>query len=178
MIERIDNISDFDIIECNEPFFSYIISGSSAVLDIKNIIHEHFQTQNILFKASGMLDNLPSKDSYDGKLIYFDNGDAHKFFIKRFPELLLSFNDTSLIDKIIDDWVCTCYERRIVYFVDSINYQTLVDFLLTQKFNVTSSLEKVWDIVNLVVENLPDAPSHDTFLVISKKDLMNHQTKN
>ena len=86
----------------------------------------------------------------------------------------MSFNDNDLVDKIINDWVCTCYERRIVYFVDSSNYQNLVDLLLTQKFNTTSCLEKTWELVDLVIENLPDAPNHDTFLVISKKDLTNH----
>ena len=174
MIEQINNISNYDIFNCDEPFFPYIISGSSAVPDIKKIIHENFQTQNVLFKASGMLDNLPSEDIYNGKMIYFDKGDASKFFIRKFPELLMSLNDNDMVDKIIDDWVCTCYERRIVYFVDSINYQILVDLLLTQKFNTTSCLEKIWDLVDLVIENLPDAPSHDTFLVISKKDLTNH----
>lgn len=169
MIERINNISDYDIVQCNEPFFPYIISGSSAVSDIKNILKKHWHNQNILLKASGMLDNLPT--DIDGKIIYFDNGDATKFFIKRFPELLMSISDTRSVDKIIDDWTCTCYERRIVYFVDSKNQQALIDLLLTQKFNVTSCLEKVWDLVEFVVENVPEAPSHDTFIVIAKNDL-------
>lgn len=171
MIERINNISDYDILQCNDPFFPYIISGSSAVSDIKNIIKKHCHNQNILLKASGMLDNLPTDKCYDGEIIYFDNGDATKFFIKRFPELLMSISDTCSVDKIIDDWICTCYERRIVYFVDSKNQQALVDLLLTQKFNVTSCLEKVWDLVEFVVENVPEAPSHDTFIVIAKNDL-------
>ena len=171
MIERINNISDYDISQCNEPFFPYIISGSSAVSDIKNIIKKHYQNQNVLLKASGMLDNLPTDECYNGKIVYFDEGDATKFFIKRFPELLMSITDIDSVDKIIDDWTCTCYERRIVYFVDSKNQQALIDLLLTQKFNVTSCLEKVWKLVELVVENLPEAPSHNTFIVIAKQDL-------
>ena len=102
MIERINNISNYDILKCNGPFFSYIISGSSAVSDVKDIIHKHCQTQNVLFKASGMLDNLPSEDVYDGKTIYFDKGDASKFFIRKLPELLMSFNDNSIVDEIIE----------------------------------------------------------------------------
>ena len=171
MIKPINNISDYDILKCNEPFFPYIISGSYAVSDIKNIIQNHYQTQNVLFKASGLLDNLPSKESYDGKIIYFDKGDASKFFIKKFPELLMSSSNTSFLDEIIDDWMCTCYERRIIYFVDSKNYQALVNLLLTQKFNVSSCLEKTWHLVDLIIENVPDAPDHDTFLVVAKKDL-------
>ena len=83
----------------------------------------------------------------------------------------MSISDTRSVDKIIDDWICTCYERRIVYFVDSKNQQALIDLLLTQKFNVTSCLEKAWDLVEFVVENVPEAPSHDTFIVITKNDL-------
>ena len=171
MIERINNISDYDIPMCNGPLFAFLVSGSCDASILKNIIQEKHQTQNIVFKASGMLDNISSTESYDGKLIYFEIGDASKFFIKKFPELLMSFPNTYSLDNIIDDWVCTCYERRIIYFVDSIHYQSLINLLLTQKFNISSCLEKIWELVDLVVENVPDAPSHDTFLVIAKKDL-------
>lgn len=171
MIERINDIAVYDILQCNAPFFPYIVSGSSAVSDIKNIIKKHYQNQKILLKASGMLSNLPTDKCYDGEIIYFDIGDAAKFFIKRFPELLMSIANTDSVNKIIDDWTCTCYERRILYFVDSKNQQALVDLLLTQKFNVTSCLEKVWNLVECVVENSPEAPSHNTFIVIAKQEL-------
>lgn len=37
-----------------------------------------------------MRDNVPSEDIYNGKMIYFDKDDVSKFFIKKFPELLMS----------------------------------------------------------------------------------------
>lgn len=172
MIERINNLSNYDILRCKGPFFPYILAGPTAVSEVKEMIHNHYRTKDILFKASGMLDNLPSEEDYGGKLIYFEKGDASKFLIRKFPELLMLFPDTTSLDKIIDDWVCTCYERRIIYLVDSKNHQALVDLLLTQKFNASSCTEEIWELVDLIVENVLDAPSHDTFLVLAKKDLI------
>lgn len=177
MIKRINNFSDYGIPTCSEPLFAYLLDDSNAISDLQGIIRSGLNHQGMVLKASGMLDNILIAKKYNGDLIYFDEGDASKIFIKKFPELLMSFPNISLLDQIVDDWVCTCYERRILYFVDSKNLPLLIDLLLECKFNVSTCFEKIWPLVNLVIENLPEAPNHNTFVLMAKRDLISHTHK-
>lgn len=108
---------------------------------------------------------------YRGELIYFEEGDASRFFVKKYPELVMVFSKVSEIDLIIDDWVCTCYERRILYFVDINNIQSFIDALFDCKFDTSVCYDKVWSLVDCIIENSPEAPDHDTFVVVSKSCL-------
>ena len=171
MIKRINNLQEYGIPTCGEPLYAYFASGAHAASRLKSVVEANYQVKNVILKASGMLDNLPAPEDYNGNLIYFEKGDASKFFIRKFPELLISIPNAATFNSMIDDWVCTCYERRIIYFTDPEHAHTLIDHLCRQKFDLSAHLEENWPLVDLVIENVLDAPCHDTFLIMAKKDL-------
>lgn len=169
MLEAIKNLSMWDIPQSLSPLYAYILKGKTAPVELSDIISENASGDSIVFKASGLLDSiLPMKD-YSGDLIYFDKGDADKLFVKRSPELLMSFSNFDSLDQIINDWSCACFENRIMYFTDKKHIGSLIDYLGTRKFSTSTDIANVWDMVNMIVANSPEAPEHDTFILILKK---------
>lgn len=171
MLETVKNLSMWDIPQSLSSLYAYILQGKTAHAELNEIISENVSGNSIVFKASGLLDSiLPMKD-YSGDLIYFDKGDADRLFVKRSPELLMSFSNFDSIDQIIDDWSCACFENRVMYFTDKKHLDSLIDYLGTRKFSTSTDIANVWDMVNMIVANSPEAPDHNTFLLILKKEL-------
>lgn len=170
MIEVIENLWDYDINLVD--VYSYLFYGEGATTSIKEYIKNSLKSKCVIFKACGMMDNIVAAQDYGGELIYFDEGDASKFFVKNFPELAMLFPVESDIEQIIDDWICTCYERRILYFVDVNNLQSFIDMLLECKFDTSVCYEKVWPLIESAIENSPEAPEHDMFVLVTKHQLL------
>ena len=168
-MDTIKNLFDYDITV--EDAHSYLFHGENAATCIKELVRKKLKCNCVVLKASGMMDNISGLKDYRGELIYFEEGDASRFFVKKYPELVMVFSKVSEIDLIIDDWVCTCYERRILYFVDINNIQSIIDDLFDCKFDTSVCYDKVWSLVDCIIENSPEAPDHDTFVVVSKSCL-------
>lgn len=167
MSENIRNLLDYDITINN--VHAYLFHGEDATARIKEYVRSNLESKCVILKASGMLDNINQMKDYAGNLIYFEEGDASKFFVKKYPELVMLFSTGSQLEQIIDEWVCTCYERRILYFIDKNNVQLLVDVLRDCKFDTSVCYDKTWPLVDCVIENSPEAPDHDTFVVVSRQ---------
>lgn len=171
MIKIINNLSDYDIPKLNESIYAYILTGEDSCSNIKSIIEDCFGSKNMLIKASGMLDNIIHLAELKGKLVYFEEGDSHKIFIKKFPELLILFCNFDSLDILLEDWTCACYERRIIYILNDDNTQSLIEELNKCKFDTSTCFHEIWRFVDAVIENVPESPEHDTFLLVTKKHL-------
>lgn len=167
MIETIKNLLDFDINITDG--YAYLVYGDSAAAWIKKFIQNELSPQCMVLKASGMLDSITNVSKYSGETVYCEKGDASKFFIKKYPEILMLLSTNGALSQVVDDWVCTCYERRILYFVNMQNVQKLIKLLETCKYDTRVCYEKVWQLVDCVIENCPESPDHDTFIVTSKQ---------
>lgn len=169
MIEDVKNLLDYGITVADA--YAYLVYGDGAARCIKNFIQNELSSKCMVLKASGMLDSITDISEYAGETVYFEKGDASKLFIRKYPEILMVFSANVSLDQILDDWVSTCYERRILYFVNVRNAQKLIELLEGCKYDTGVCYHKVWALVDCVIENCPEAPSHDTFLVTGKQQL-------
>jgi len=118
MVEVIYNLSyDYGIPILDGDECSIVISSddNTSCKLVYDIILNVFSKKELVFKASGLQENITEVIDIipNCKPIYFV-GDR-KIFVKRQPEIYAKISDKKIIDKILDSWVSTIYERRFIY---------------------------------------------------------------
>lgn len=140
---------------------------------IKKILNsEIFEQNDVAFKATGLLDNL-NKLITNAELegITVCEGDGHRIIVKKYPECY-GIVSNKQVGKIIDEWVCTMYERRFIFVFDNSNLDK-IRLLLQETVYDENFAEKLWPYLKLMIENAADAPNHNSFIISYKKDFVN-----
>lgn len=74
----------------------------------------------MIFRTVGLADNiLDIASKINGKKSNYSPGDGKKFFNRRYPEYFCVIDQDNMIDIVLDEWVSTIYEYRVVYILDS-----------------------------------------------------------
>ncbi len=137
---------------------------------IKSLLNDKmFENNLIVFKASGLYDNLKELiigAELSGMNIF--DGDAKKIIVKNYPECY-GVVSKEQVDKILDEWTCTIYEKRFLISVKTSKLSKVLN-LLHQTVYRENFLEIIWPYVDLVIENAADAPNHNSFIVHCKKE--------
>lgn len=140
---------------------------------VKEILNlEIFKHSGIAIKATGLLDNLNeliTNAELEG--IKVCEGDGHRIIVKRHPECY-GIVSNKQVDKILDEWVCTIYERRFLLVFDNSNLDEIIHLLQETVYDENFA-EKLWPYLNLMIENAADAPNHNSFIISYKKDFAN-----
>lgn len=140
---------------------------------VKKILNsEIFEHNDVAFKATGLLDNLNEliiNAELEG--ITVCEGDGHRIVVKKYPECY-GVVSNKRVDKIIDEWVCTMYERRFLFVFDNSNLDK-IHLLLQETVYDENFVEKLWPYLNLLIENAADAPNHNSFIISYKKEFAN-----
>ena len=176
MFELINDLTLYDIPSLNGEVNSLLLTSEdnescSLVYKILNCV---FSNHVLIFKASGMADEINVLKSYfnNSNLHYFE-GDLSKMMIKKFPEFFVVIDNFHTLKHLLNDWVCTIYERRFIYVSSVDKYGNLLKEMKKNIFNYSNYLADVWPFIDGVFENLPDAPNHNTFIFSSRKNTMN-----
>lgn len=129
MFELINDLTLYDIPSLNGEVNSLLLTSEdnescSLVYKILNCV---FSNHVLIFKASGMADEINVLKSYfnNSNLHYFE-GDLSKMMIKKFPEFFLVIDNFHTLKHLLNDWVCTIYERRFIYVSSVDKYGNLL----------------------------------------------------
>ena len=152
-----------------ETLFVTSESDKSCKFVKKLLNSKIFERNDVAFKATGLLDNLNeliTNAELEG--ITLCEGNGHGVFVKKYPACygIISKNQA---DKIIDEWVCTIYERRFLFVFESSKKDAILRLLQETAYD-ENIVEKLWPFLNLLIENAADAPCHNSFVVSYKKD--------
>ena len=173
MIKIIDNLELFDLpyIENDEVHSLYLSSeGNDSIGSVKRLLEGYSIEYTVIFLASGMLDEIMSLKSFlEDSLICYEEGDAEKFYIKHFPKIVSYLDNPLKVQKVLDSWLCTIYERRIIYVLKKEKTQDFIKQLLLNKNSFESITKQIWPFVHCVVENSLDAPLPNTFIISGRK---------
>ena len=137
---------------------------------VKKLLNSEIFEQNIVaFKATGLFDNVNELIT-NAELTEMTvcEGDAHRFIVKNFPACY-GIVSNKQIDRIIEEWVCTIYERRFLLVFDSSKIDAILHLLQETVYDEKFA-EKLWPFLNLLIENATDAPNHNSFVISYKKN--------
>ena len=167
---------DFEIPTLDGDEFSILISSddNASCRLVYDIIAEIFFKNELVFKASGLLDNITGVlDMIQNcSPVYFE-GDGKKFFVKKQPEVYAKISDKKILSSIFDNWVSTIYERRIIYLPREGQINYLFDILEENIYLNSNNILSTWTYLDCMIENSPDAPNHNTFILTFRKDYFN-----
>jgi hypothetical protein len=96
-----------------------------------------------------------------------------KNFVKKQPEVYAKISDKKVLSSILDDWVSTIYERRFLYFPREGQINYLCDILEKNIYLDSNNILSTWTYLDCLIENSPDAPNHNTFVLTFRKDYFN-----
>ena len=160
---------DFVEITGGKTYFVSSEDASSCEL-VRSLLKEQESKQKVIvFKATGLSDNLKELVK-NTNLINMDfvDGDEHGFVVKRYSECYGIVSNEQL-QKILDEWICTIYEKRFLFSVDVSVISTVMNLLQKSIFD-EEFLGKLWPFLDLAVENALDAPSHNSFVISFKQE--------
>ena len=139
---------------------------------IKNLLLNTSNSNLMFFKAMGLEENIRDLIANAQLKNYkFKRNDAKRFLIRKFPEItcILDKNKT-LIVQVLADWTSTIYERRLIVSFKQENLHEVEKIMDKSDFN-DSFYKQLWPFVDIIIENVPDAPEHNSFVLSYKNDL-------
>lgn len=165
------------ILDGNE--YSIMISSDDSLSCeiVKKIIKSVYSNKTILFRASGLLDNITEllNDFKDCNYMLFEES-SRLFHKGRNPEVFAEVLNDSMLETILDDWVSTIYERRFLYILSEKDSNQALSLLKENMYSKTNCLDMMWDFLDCLIENSPDHENHNTFIVtLRKNDFYNVQ---
>lgn len=140
---------------------------------VYDVIVNIFPKNELVFKASGLPDNISRilDIIHNCSPVYFE-GDSKKFFVKKQPEAYAKVSDRKVLGAILDDWVSTVYERRFLYFLKEGQVNHLHDILEKNVYVDSNNILSSWTYLDCLIENAPDAPNHNTFVMTFRKEYL------
>lgn len=138
---------------------------------VYDIIAKIFFKNELVFKASGLPDNITGVLELirDCSPVYFE-GDRKKIIVKNQPEVYAKISDKKVLSAILDDWVSTIYERRFLYLPREGQINYLYNILEKNIYLDSNNILSTWIYLDCLIENAPDAPNHNTFVLTFRKD--------
>lgn len=151
----------------SETFALYSQENNASAI-VNNILTEESEKFYFIFRALGIPSVIEDiRSEFDNKKVYIPN-DAHKFFIKRFPQLLVYNLHKNEIPKILNHWTTSACERRFLYCV----HKESIDFVITYFKNVSytdlSEGAALWDHLEFFLENIPEFEYDDSFSITAR----------
>lgn len=151
--------------------FIYSDEGSSREWIEKNL-YILKSGYSLVFRAVGLSDNIVDIASkVKGEKSCYFPGDEKKFFIKKFSEYFCVITQDNMIESVLNEWVSTIYEYRVVYILDSKKIDYFISVLKENVYSSKSILPNVMQYIEGYIENVQDAPDHDSYIVNLKSDL-------
>lgn len=133
---------------------------------VNRIISTYLDKDGLLFKASGLTDNIEEIARLNTGDIQYYEGKRHMFFSKM-PECFFSLEQANL-NQVLDEWVSTIYERRYIYVYPRENHDKIVEILDKYAYKDSNNLVEIWPFIDCLIENYPDAYEHNTFIITVK----------
>lgn len=150
-------ITDIDIAEKSILLFSEDESSCVCVLSLINSILKNY---SFFFKAEGLLDNLKEIKNFLSEETLINENDGRKFYVKKLPELYSLITEKGSIEYLINNWVSTIYEIRIIFVVDMNENLT----------NTNIEYERIIRNINnnyiCKIENVPESNFQNTFKIV------------
>ena len=134
--------------------------------DIKNIFH----TDSVIFRATGLWDNISEVfDYFKNYKIKVYEGDKNKIFERKSPEVIVEIENIELIDKILEFYTNVIYEGRYLYFLKNENKQGVEKIIENYKYNDNNLLFFLNDKVDCLIENMRDCEDSSSYSIIIRK---------
>lgn len=137
------------------------------------IINRLFSDESKLYYASGLPSNI-SEIYEDIKQFnpYYNEGDSKRFYIRKYPKVCANITDEKSLESLIDNWVSTIYETRKIYITKKIYKNELLNCLINNASYKMKSNQVIMDYALCIIENAPEAPNHNTFVLKCRKDYL------
>lgn len=172
MISVLHDLSLFDVPIFDITCKSVIVSSDdeSCRTAIEKFLFELREQHILVFKAVGLMDNIfPIAKELNNDEIVILNGDTKKFFIKKFPEFFCKIYSNDEIQSVLQSWVSTVYEHRVIYIVKAANFNQLINLLNEERYNKNFFSSSITDCIEGYIQNVCEAEYHDSYLINCKE---------
>lgn len=146
--------------------------GIESCLLVREVLKSVTVDKVNVFFASGLLDNLTELMEIIGcDKCTLKQNDAKKSIQKRLPEFFAIIGqDADILDSILQEWVSTIYERRVLINVDKSKLEEVEKIIFSDGLDI-NNFANVWALSDIIVENAPEAPSHNSFIISYKNHI-------
>lgn len=180
MISVLHDLSLFDVPVFDNSCKSFIISSDdeSSRTAIESFLFELRAQHILIFKAVGLMDNISpiAKDLQNRKIVIF-NGDSKKFLVKKFPEFFCEIYSNDEIRSVLQSWVSTVYEHRIIYIVKAANFNQLIHILNEGRYDNNFFALPIANCIEGYIQNVCEAEHHDSYLINCKSYLLDNNAQ-
>lgn len=159
--------------EDSKSVFIYSDDGSCKewMTDKLNTLRHSY---SLVYRATGLEDNISEIVSkVSGEKAHYFPGDGKRVFIRKYPEYFCVINNNAEIADILDEWVSTIYEYRVLYIVNPRKRDALISILEESADSNKNALELIMGNIDGYIENARDAPDHDSYIINLKNDVWN-----
>ena len=134
------------------------------------ILEKIFKKKVLILKAVGLPENVKDvMSTVESDNAHYFQGDANKFFVRRYPEYVAEIDRNQLLQLFCDGWSNAVCERRYIYILEESNVYTFMNELKNSAYSNGVLNEAQWQYVDAVIENVPEFGS-DTAIVFSCKE--------
>lgn len=153
--------------QLSETFALYSQENDASTI-VDHILTEESEKYCFLFRALGMPSIIEDiRFEFDSTKVYIPN-DAHKFFIKRFPQLLVYNLKKSEIPKVLNHWTTSACERRFLYCVHRESIDSVITYFENVSYTDLSEGALLWDHLEFFLENIPEFEYDDSFSITAR----------
>ena len=155
----------------NGDKFSLEISSddSKSSRIVMAVISQVFSESEIVYKAYGLPNSMKEilDDLNDLNYIYHE-GDGRKFYLKKYPEIILRLNNNLTVEKLLKSWVCSAYEGRFFYIAKPQCAESIQEYFQNSPYKDEDCLDELWDFLLCVIKSIPESNEHDSFIVTAR----------
>ncbi len=153
--------------------FSLEISSDNEISGeiIKGIISQVFSGNEIVYKAYGLPNSIDEIiEDFGGQNYVYHEGDRNKFYMKRYPEIIMQLKDIIAIDKLLSSWSCAIIEGRFFFIAKPSCGEQIKEYFQNNSYKERPNMNELWDFLLCIIENIPDHPNHDSYILTARKE--------